>query len=427
MTLPAESIRKFYLRDSPDGSMSSRRLVIDAINRSSFTVEYIYETNPHARPDELRKGENFGTILKPGEAARRLFGFDREILLWCSTFRNFQARDTAAMADFRSKNRDRLSSLASVLVTQYDKSARNITEDKPDHSIVHFSLADMKNEGLHNMLARNLYTRDLFDVSGATVASADFFGRREVVDRIVGEVSTGTSQIGIFGLRKVGKTSLLNRINSKLQNSNKIITARLDLQWTVSINESPEYTVWALGESLFAAHRSIRHISGFRLFGKYSTFSLIKDSNEIWELFVHDYKILIASINKKICLLVDEIERMYESSVTRGFVRFWRLLRGLDQQVPGRLRIVIGGTSPECAQAGKIGQDDNPLFNYLKLEYLGPLDSRDACQMLVDNGKLMGLDFHQSGLAWALEQCGGAPGTSAHLGIYGSPVAFNKR
>src|SRR5690606_13871350 len=139
------------------------------------------------------------------------------------------------------------------------------------------------------------------------------------------EVETGTSQIGVFGLRKVGKTSLLNRIADKLRNSGKVTVARLDLQWTTSINDRPEYTLWAMGESIHASHRSIRSVRDLKLFGRYATFSDIADPSAVWEWFAHDIHALAVRLRRRVCVLVDEIERMYEAPGDRGFVRFWRL------------------------------------------------------------------------------------------------------
>ena len=421
MPIDQRALRSFALQDNPESGKGSRGQIVEAVQRSSFTIEYILDQNPYATASELGRGEVFGLFIKPNQSAKRMFGLDREVLLWCSTFASFQARDVDAIFKVMEEHGSRLSRQVAVLVTNYDRSERSALEYEAnsDLSLVHLSLRDFRSAGLDSLLARHLFSRNLFDVSGAAVSAADFFGRRDLLDRLVSEIELGTSQAGVFGLRKVGKTSLLNRLSDRLRNSGKVVVARLDLQWTTSINGRAEYTLWAMGESIYAAHRSVRSIKGFKLFGQFATFSEVSDANAIWEWFAHDIGKIATVSRRRLCILVDEIERMYEIPSERGFVRFWRLLRGLDQQYPGRLRFVIGGTSPQCAELGVVDGQDNPLFNYLQLEYLGPLQAEDAGLLLQTLGSLMGLDFEPSGVAWALEQCGGHP---ALLRVLGSTV-----
>lgn len=433
MPVQSRELRSFVLQDDPLNANGIRGKLVKMIDNSSFSIEYIHEPE-RSTSSRFTQVDEFGLFLKPNDMARRLYGLDREILLWCSTHKSFQARDIDKLSALSDAHGARLSRQFAVLVTQYASNTRNPLESEADRdqSLVHVSFEEIIRDGLDNLLSRHLYSRDLFDVTGATLRSADFFGRRELIDRISSEIEAGTSQIGVFGLRKVGKTSLLNRIADKLQNSGKVIVARLDLQWTTAINERPEYTLWAMGESIYASHRSIKAVKNLRLFGQYGTFSDLQNVESVWELFAHDLAEVATQQKRGICVLVDEIERMYESPARRGFIRFWRLLRGIDQERPGRLRIIVGGTSPQCAELGQVNGEDNPLFNYLQLEYLGPLTRDDSSSLLNTLGGTMGLSFDDGAIEWALSQCGGHPallralGSVAHRGTLGrrAPVRF---
>lgn len=417
MTLADRDKRRFILEDDPLGGKGPRGQVLDAVERSNFTVEYLHEPVRYLSATELMRGDSFGIFLRPQTRARQLYGLDREILLWCSTYPSFQARDIEALRGVLDDTGTRLSRQFVVLATRYDPGTRNALESEAslDQTLVHISLDQLRERGLDSLLAEHLYSRDLFDVAGATVRAADFFGRRDLIDRLVSEIEVGTSQVGVFGLRKVGKTSLLNRVADKLTSARNVSVARLDLQWSTSINPRPEYTLWALGEALRASHRSVRSTRGFRLIGQYSAFSDIAQPSVVWELFAHDLKLLLDSTRRRYCFLFDEVERIYERS-DGDFVRFWRLLRGLDQQNPGRLRYVVGGTSPECAELGSIGKEDNPLFNYLQLEYLGPLQDADADKLLETLGSTMGLNFQTAAREWMRAESGGHPALLRALG-----------
>ncbi len=412
-------VRRFALADDPTRAMGTRGKVVAAIERSQFTLEYIKdELGGLKQSDDLRKADSFGLFVRPQASAKTLYGLDREVLVWVSTHSSFQARDIENLRRTVDESGARLSRQFAVLLTRYDPATRSSLESEGgrDQTLVHVSLEELYRIGLDAILAKHLYSRDLFDVSGATVRAAEFFGRRETIDRIVTEIQSGTSQTGVFGLRKVGKTSLLNRIADRIQNTGSINVAHLDLQYSVSINPRPEYTLWALGSAIHASHRSVRAIAGFRLFGSTESFSDLRNPESVWEWFAQDMQRLLTQNRRNLCILIDEVERMYERPEDRGFVRFWRLLRGLDQQNPGRLRYVLGGTSPQCAEVGTIADEDNPLFRYLRLEFLGPLAVPDARTLLTNLGGPMGLKFDESSLKWALVECGGHPALLRNLG-----------
>lgn len=254
MPIEARALRSFALQDDPSEGKGPRGRLLAAVAASGFTVEYILEPQKKLTPaTELARGERFGLFLKPGPDARILFGLDREVLLWCSTFPTFQARDISDLTSAIEDHGVRLSRQFAILATRYEVESRSNFEGEAalDTTLVHVSLKTLVDDGLNATLSNRLYARDLYDLAGAVVRSADFYGRRALLDSLIGEIETGSSQIGVFGLRKVGKTSLLNRLADRLKVSGRCVVARLDLQWTTSVNASPEYTLWSLGEALF--------------------------------------------------------------------------------------------------------------------------------------------------------------------------------
>ena len=164
---------------------------------------------------------------------------------------------------------------------------------------------------LRRLLLNRLYTRDLYDLRVATTRSADFFGRRSTVDDLADEVVIGNSQIGVFGLRKIGKTSLINRVTDIVNQSGKCIVTKVDLQWTTSVDPRPEYTLWSLGETLFASSRLIRNVKNLKLFGQFGTASDAEASGlSVWETFNHDLVAVLRSNSRRMLFVFDEIERL---------------------------------------------------------------------------------------------------------------------
>ncbi len=405
-------MRTFRIADEPN-----RGRVLEAVRSAGFTVENIQE--------ERMAPEKWGLILKPNRRLSDLFRLDREVLLWCSTFPRFQARDIEDIKVVIDKYPVRLSRSFAILVTLYDPQTRSELEAESamDTTIVHCSIAELSRATAHGgrsplerILLERLYRRDLYDLPSAATRAADFFGRRKTVDDMSDELVTGQSQIGVFGLRKIGKTSLTSRVIEAVTNSGRCIVAKLDLQWTTSIDPRPEYTIWALGEAIAASGRIVKNIKGLRLFGRYPTASAAEASGSIWEEFAHDLTLILRSTSRRIVIAIDEIERQYELRAGGGFVRFWRVLRGFDQQFPGRLRFLVSGTSPDCAECATIGNHDNPLYRYLSVRYLGPLDDGDGRDLLVNLGAPTGLAWSADALDFAVQQTGGHPALLRTMG-----------
>lgn len=66
-------------------------------------------------------------------------------------------------------------------------------------------------ESLRLSLARDLFTHDPFSLTGPVLADSEFFGRRNSAIEILRQLQNGRI-LSIFGIRKLGKTSLINRV-----------------------------------------------------------------------------------------------------------------------------------------------------------------------------------------------------------------------
>ena len=257
----SDHILRTFRGSDPD----NRGRVVDAVHRAGFSIENIQE--------DFRTPGKWGLFLKANRDLAELFRLDREVLLWTTMYPQFQARDIEDMKTLINDKGVRLARNFAILVSAYDPDSRSATEAESalGTTIVHCSLRELANQGqssqeavLRRLLLNRLYTRDLYDLRVATTRSADFFGRRGTVDDLADEIVSGNSQIGVFGLRKIGKTSLINRVADIVNQSGKCITAKVDLQWTTSVDPRPEYTLWSLGQTLFASSRIVRSRPGTR-------------------------------------------------------------------------------------------------------------------------------------------------------------------
>ena len=73
--------------------------------------------------------------------------------------------------------------------------------------------ADVDVQTLHKTLRQQIYSRDVYSQKGA-VSGEGFYGRRSLMSAVQGFLDDGRV-VGIFGLRKTGKSSVLHQMRAK--------------------------------------------------------------------------------------------------------------------------------------------------------------------------------------------------------------------
>ncbi len=69
--------------------------------------------------------------------------------------------------------------------------------------------------GIFPLLSKTLWRRDFFSESEPVRTASEFFGRQPIVNELLTKILTGTPT-AVFGLRKVGKSSLIGRVEELL-------------------------------------------------------------------------------------------------------------------------------------------------------------------------------------------------------------------
>ncbi|MGW0505941.1 protein kinase domain-containing protein [Micromonospora sp. NPDC003241] len=370
----------------------------------------------------------WGLFVKPSDVLQAALGETREILVLVAEYDKCRASEIDSAAEIIRSTGVRLSRSISIIITADRRTGEIVREysDEAGTLFVGFSLDRIRSCRPHGdvdfkaLLQSQAYARDLYNVPGAVTKSQDFFGRRRLLERLRQEIVAGAGHQGIFGLRKIGKTSLANRLAQLVREDGRCFVAQIDLQRAAAIRADAPYILWSIGQAIFDSHRHVRDIRGLRLFGQYDLFMDIADPEIVPELYDHDIRLALAERRRKVVVFLDEIERILPPKPTpqaqQSFVQLWRLLRGLDQQYPGRLSYIISGTNPKCVEDGKIGAEDNPVYNYFTREYLSPLDLEESADLLVTIGKRIGLEWNSLALSASYTQTGGHPALLRALG-----------
>jgi hypothetical protein len=273
---------------------------------------------------------------------------------------------------------------------------------------------------------------DVFEAHNPVSNAATFFGRGNFINQLVWKISRGEN-FGIFGLRKIGKTSLVYRLRELSQDH---LVAYVDLQGITSRGVSEVYR--RLIESLV---RDLRVKCPSVAMALPTLRSNDEDATDVAAIAADFHEDLL-NIRKtfeqegwplpRILLLLDEIELMIPARVSRGSSEpggssestgssgfdghqdFFRHLRGLYQQERFVVSAVVGASPAICRTASWNGRD-NPVFQFYDEVFLAPLDRSECDQMVEGLGRVMGVRFDTASLRLIYEETAGHPYVARQL------------
>ncbi|HEY6464254.1 MAG TPA: protein kinase, partial [Polyangiaceae bacterium] len=424
MPRPAPTHERFFA-ESPD--RQRQRHVLEA---AGFTVQSLVPQYP------WRSDRFWALNLRMSNDLAELFGRRFEVLLIASDATRFDLTIFSEIEGILHKYRPRMSE-DFVLVVSADHDAEDIVAHAterteighvaiPMHRLA--SLAPYGTDTLRALLQAKVYSRDLYQLSGAVTDPSRFFGRQTLLNELE-NILRLKGHVGLFGLRKMGKTSLLYRLLEKLHSHNTMLPAHVDTQRIDAIERTAPFFLWSLGQALWDSNKAVQQTKGLRLFGVHKMLADVPANVKasLSEYFWHDIRQILATHERKrIVFLVDEIERMWpgEKAVTsasnwgQAFVDVWRLLRGIEQENPGRISYFLTGTSPECLEKNRAAGQENPLHRYVERRFLPNLEESSRRDLLVKVGDRIGMKWTDGAVHFVVQQVSGHPSLLRTVGSF---------
>jgi tetratricopeptide (TPR) repeat protein len=230
------------------------------------------------------------------------------------------------------------------------------------------------------------------------VSGRNFFGREQIFGAIEAQIDDARS-VGIFGLRKIGKTSILKQlVDRRLGDA----VAYVDLQALPPGAVSVDYVLWMAGDALLEdaqAKYGPSIANDLELFGRHHTFpggSLgLAFDNDLGRLAFALQNMNVAA-EPKLVLMLDEVEKFFPpplgSRGISGFDEFFSYLRGKAQQHEWFVSMVAGANARIVEEPHWLGVD-NPVFRFYDTIYIPPLEPGESTEMITALGRGMGLLF----------------------------------
>lgn len=270
---------------------------------------------------------------------------------------------------------------------------------------------------LRSILDQWLYRRDLF-LLNSPVVGRRFFGRDKPLAELRDTILSGTPA-GIFGLRKVGKTSLLKETERRSHEAGDIVVYMDLLRLPSDINDT-KWLYWKWATLLFDrcngfAFKGMR----WRLGGVFKDFFEIPKDFSVATAFDADITEVLNRIKAsniqprpKVILMLDEVEVLFPSALGReglkGFFDFFSYLRGLSQETDDFV-VIITGANAAISEVSHFDNRDNPVFNFFKEIYLQLLEPHETTFMIKSLGNGMGLRFSDMACSMVHSLTGGHP------------------
>jgi tetratricopeptide (TPR) repeat protein/AAA+ ATPase superfamily predicted ATPase len=315
-------------------------------------------------------------------------------------------------------------------------SARIEQKSRPQPAIVPITQSEIETsqsplDTLRTILDRWLFRRDLF-ATNSPVSGSKFFGRDKPLAEIRDAISSSTCA-GVYGLRKVGKTSLLQESRRRSTEVGHLVIYIDLLKLPADVNDN-RWLYWRIANALREEARALAAEFGevrdfrWRLAGVFPDFLDVPDSLPVATAFDSDISRFIDVIRNlpvsprpKIVLLLDEIERLLPSMLGKvdftGFFDLLSYMRGLNQERPEFIFIVTGANA-SISEVAQFDGRDNPVFNYLKEIYLPHQESNECFRMIRSLGRGMGLRFAATAEQRIYRLTGGHPFFARQLCSY---------
>jgi len=301
---------------------------------------------------------------------------------------------------------------------------------------------------LYKMLSASLWRRDFFAEAEPVRDPSEFFGREVVVNELYTKILLG-APVAIFGLRKIGKSSLLGRLEDLIEQDDSAISVTVSLIGNSTRLKSGRW--WhAAQDAISGWQTKLQRLAtqlGSKVHPKAERLGSAiakkeSDTRTLAIAFERDIGSLLKAAKSlksetgrdavRLVLFLDECDHFYPHLVDSGhwrtdFFSFWNALQGIKRSLesPDELVYVLGGVNPSGVEQGSLLGQANPLYETQRV-YLGPMTKPEADSLLIGLGGRMGLDFETSALDCSYDLVGGHPLLIRRLGSAVHENALNR-
>ncbi len=349
--------------------------------------------------------------LKPAEAIARQFGIDLEIPILVATYTGDEELEPRTLRHLESPElRGGIAAEKDIaILVATDPKAVDMVRDRKrfGYPVIVILTDDLesgryRDRTVREELGRLLRSVNHFEFNNEIVEPADFFGRTSDISALTQSVEAGNS-IGIFGLRRAGKTSLLYRVRDELRQRG-FASVYLQLNAIDDGDQLREEMTRAVAETV--RDRGLSIPSDLALIDARGRFRPTSESL-LRRRWIYDVNDLLDVLDVETVFLVDETDRANEEQRDaidasdpdhrRDVNLALQQLRGLIQirteRNKKRASILSAGVAASIYSAAVRFGRENQLFGFITPRPLGPMNREEMAAMVRTLGKRSGMRF----------------------------------
>lgn len=349
-------------------------------------------------------------FARPSTRLSSLLAIEREIIIVFSTFDDQQTRTIRATKAWIENEEGRVESTIAILVHADPSGNAKLKRWGRDEGIsilpIFYDGDIPKQNDFERVLCRELFSHDPFDVTGPVSDDIQFYGRRTEAQDLARHLQKGQIR-SCLGIRKCGKTSMLNRVMMTVRSSHDCYAIMVDCSKDSIWNQTASHLMQSLAEAVQVAQQGSER------------YAVVREANGKMTMSQSGDTLLkvIESSDLPIVLFIDEVDYITPGSPTavhwrEDFNPFWRNLRAVYQEAGRqgkRFSILIGGVSSKWFSVEEINGIENAALSLVPEEYLSPLARGASIPMIKSIARMCGLQFDDENATPIAETCSDIP------------------
>ncbi|QIF05618.1 ATP-binding protein [Roseimicrobium sp. ORNL1] len=333
-------------------------------------------------------------VAKPTKRMKSALSIDRELFVVASTFNDQQQRTIKFLRQQIENSKGRFEPTVAIVLHNDSEGSAKLKVWGRDKGIAILALyggGNLQNaQVLERSLCYELYSHDPFDVTGPVSDDANFYGRRDEALDLARKLQRGAIR-SCLGVRKVGKTSIINRVLREIRQSYEaaclIVDCSRDEVWQLTAAQLLD-SIALTAEELLTADSRYQNLRASTATNSLST-------------AIKRLELVLSRFSRPVVLVFDEIDYITPGSSTNAHWRtefnpFWRNLRAIYQECTRQektLSILLGGVSALWFTVESIEGSENAALHFVPEEYLSPMALEATIAMIRKLGRVAGLQF----------------------------------
>ncbi|WP_157597976.1 MULTISPECIES: hypothetical protein [unclassified Rhizobacter] len=367
------------------------------------------------RPLQLFDYENgvYGEIyFRPNKRLSKIFSTDREVLVLITNFPDQQQRTITALKGRIDEASGRVENSLAIIVHADSDGNRKLKMWGREKGIAILPILARESfqdaETFERDLLLDFFSNDPFDVTGPVSDDARFFGRRTEALDIARQLQGGQIRSSL-GIRKIGKTSILNRILYEAKVNHGSVCVMIDCSKDDIWAQSASELLCSIGEAVAASAGNTPH------------YAEVQQSCENDGGLSGARKALLNAVlasDPPVILFFDEVDYITPGSPTAraawtsNFNPFWRNLRAVTQEAARsekKFSLFVCGVSSKWFKEESIDGVENAVLSFIPEEYLSPLAPIAITGMIRSISRTAGLSFDDATAEFIGQACGNMP------------------